>query len=106
MAIIVDPLDEEAITFYTKYGFITLPDSAKMFLPMQTVANLFKWAVWGLISFILIDLLWCRISKLNLRAVKFHFNIIFVIDGQEFFARLIIVFPSTFFAAHAVLALL
>ena len=41
VAIIVDPLDEEAELFYLKYGFIKLPDSGKMFLPMVTVATLF-----------------------------------------------------------------
>ncbi len=42
MALIVYPIDESAIAFYTKYGFILLPDSGKMFLPMQTIFNLFK----------------------------------------------------------------
>lgn len=42
MALIVDPIDESAIAFYTKYGFILLPDSRKMFLPMQTIFSLFK----------------------------------------------------------------
>jgi predicted GNAT family N-acyltransferase len=41
MAIIVDPIDEEATRFYLKYGFILLPDSGKMFIPMETVAMLF-----------------------------------------------------------------
>jgi hypothetical protein len=41
-AVVVDPLDEEAENFYTKYGFILLPDSCKMFLPMETVRKLFK----------------------------------------------------------------
>jgi len=41
MAVIVNPLDEEAERFYLKYGFIKLPDSGKMFLPMGTVATLF-----------------------------------------------------------------
>lgn len=41
MAIIVDPLDDEAERFYLKYGLIKLPDSGKMFLPMATVATLF-----------------------------------------------------------------
>jgi predicted GNAT family N-acyltransferase len=41
MAIIVDPLDEDAERFYLKYGFIKLPDSGKMFIPMTTVATLF-----------------------------------------------------------------
>lgn len=41
MAVIVDPIDEEAVNFYGKYEFISLPDSGKMFLPMATIANLF-----------------------------------------------------------------
>jgi len=41
MAVIVDPLDEEAVKFYKKYNFISLPDSGKMFLPMATIAQLF-----------------------------------------------------------------
>jgi GNAT superfamily N-acetyltransferase len=40
-AIIVDPLDKEAESFYEKYGFIKLPDSGKMFLPMKTIKELF-----------------------------------------------------------------
>ncbi len=40
-AIIVDPIDIKAIEFYKKYGFILLPDSGKLFLPMKTVAQLF-----------------------------------------------------------------
>lgn len=41
-AVIVDPLDNEAERFYEKYGFIKLPGSGKMFLPMKTVGNLFE----------------------------------------------------------------
>jgi GNAT superfamily N-acetyltransferase len=41
-AVIVDPLDKEAESFYAKYGFIKLPDSVKMFLPMKTITHLFK----------------------------------------------------------------
>jgi ribosomal protein S18 acetylase RimI-like enzyme len=41
MAVIVDPLDLDAIKFYKKYDFILLPDSGKMFLPMATIAKLF-----------------------------------------------------------------
>lgn len=40
-AVAVDPIDAEAEGFYTKYGFIMLPDSRKMFLPMATIAELF-----------------------------------------------------------------
>jgi GNAT superfamily N-acetyltransferase len=42
MAVIVDPIDEAAIRFYLKYDFMLLPDSGKMFLPMKTIAELFK----------------------------------------------------------------
>jgi len=41
-AVIVDPLDIEAERFYEKYGFIKLPESGKMFLPMKTISNLFE----------------------------------------------------------------
>ena len=41
MAVVVDPIDEEAKKFYAKFGFILLPDSGKMFLPMKTIAMLF-----------------------------------------------------------------
>ena len=41
-AVIVDPLDKEAERFYDKYGFIKLPDSGKMFIPMITIKELFK----------------------------------------------------------------
>lgn len=41
-AVIVDPLDQEAESFYEKYGFIKLPDSGKMFLPMRTIKELFE----------------------------------------------------------------
>lgn len=42
MAVIVDPIDQEAVNFYTKFGFILLPDSGRMFLPMRTIEQLFK----------------------------------------------------------------
>ncbi len=41
-AVIVDPLDNDAETFYGKYGFIKLPDSGKMFLTMITIKSLFE----------------------------------------------------------------
>jgi len=40
MAVIVDPLDEQAVGFYDKYGFIFLRNSGKMFLPMKTISIL------------------------------------------------------------------
>jgi hypothetical protein len=42
MAVVVDPISQHAIDFYTKYGFIMLPDSGKMFIPMKTIEKLFK----------------------------------------------------------------
>lgn len=41
-AVIVDPIDKNAESFYNKYGFIKLPDSGKMFLPMNTIKELFE----------------------------------------------------------------
>ncbi len=42
VAVVVDPIDNEAQEFYAKYGFILLPDSGKMFLSMKTIANAFE----------------------------------------------------------------
>ncbi len=42
LAIIVEPIDENAQAFYAKYGFILLPSSGKMFLPMKTIKDLFN----------------------------------------------------------------
>jgi len=41
-AVVVDPLDEDAVSFYAKLGFILLPNSGKMFLLMQTIKQLFS----------------------------------------------------------------
>ncbi len=41
MAVIVDPIDENAVSFYSKYGFILLPGSGRMFISMSTVEQLF-----------------------------------------------------------------
>lgn len=41
MTVVVDPLDEEAIAFYNHFGFIVLPDSGKMFLPMAQLEHIF-----------------------------------------------------------------
>jgi len=40
IGVIVDPLDLEALAFYEKFGFINLPDSGKMFMPMADIAQL------------------------------------------------------------------
>lgn len=42
IAVIVDPIDEKAQAFYYKYGFVLLPSSGKMFLPMKTIKDLFS----------------------------------------------------------------
>jgi predicted GNAT family N-acyltransferase len=41
-AVAVDPLDDSVRRFYGKYGFIALVDSGKMFIPMNTVKQLFE----------------------------------------------------------------
>jgi predicted GNAT family N-acyltransferase len=41
-AVVVDPIDENAEAFYTKYDFIKLPDSGKMFVAMKTLNDLFE----------------------------------------------------------------
>ena len=40
-AVVVDPIDKGAENFYEKYGFIKLPTSKKMVLPMETIAKAF-----------------------------------------------------------------
>ncbi len=40
IGVVVDPLDGDAVAFYEKFGFILLPDSGKMFLPMADIAQL------------------------------------------------------------------
>ncbi|MDP2059133.1 MAG: GNAT family N-acetyltransferase [Flavobacteriaceae bacterium] len=42
VAVVVDPIDGDAMVFYEKYGFIKLEDSGKMFLPMNVIAKLFE----------------------------------------------------------------
>jgi predicted GNAT family N-acyltransferase len=41
IAIVVDPIDTIAQAFYANYGFILLPTSCKMFLPIKTIKELF-----------------------------------------------------------------
>lgn len=41
LAVVVDPIDEIAKGFYERYGFILLPGSGKMFLPIKTIKELF-----------------------------------------------------------------
>ena len=40
IGVVVDPLESEAVAFYEKFGFILLPGSGKMFLPMADIAKL------------------------------------------------------------------
>lgn len=40
MAVVVDPINQKATDFYSWYGFIQLPDSGKMFLPMNVIEKL------------------------------------------------------------------
>ena len=42
MAVVVEPIDENAQQFYSRYGFLLLPTSGKMFLPMKTIKELFE----------------------------------------------------------------
>jgi len=37
LAVIVDPIDQNAESFYDRYQFINLPDSSRMFIPIKTV---------------------------------------------------------------------
>ncbi len=39
MAVVVDPIDEKAVAFYAKYGFISIPSGEKMFLPIKTIKD-------------------------------------------------------------------
>jgi hypothetical protein len=39
-ALIVHAIDDEAVTFYLKYGFVLFPsDSRTMFLPIETITG-------------------------------------------------------------------
>ncbi|SEJ03714.1 Acetyltransferase (GNAT) family protein [Cyclobacterium xiamenense] len=40
MAVVVDPINTYAVNFYRKYGFEQLPDSEKMFIPMNTIRQI------------------------------------------------------------------
>lgn len=40
MAVVVEPINKKAIAFYKNYGFEQLPDSEKMFLPMNIIGQL------------------------------------------------------------------
>lgn len=40
IGVVVNPLDNDAASFYQKFGFVSLPDSGKMYLPMSDIAQL------------------------------------------------------------------
>jgi len=44
VAVIVDPIDEEAISYYSKYGFTMLPDSGRMFMSIKKIEEALKLA--------------------------------------------------------------
>lgn len=37
LAVVVDPIDEQATRFYKRYGFIVIPSNGKMFIPIDTL---------------------------------------------------------------------
>jgi predicted N-acetyltransferase YhbS len=37
VAVIVDPIDQKASNFYSKYGFTVLPDSKRMFMSIKKI---------------------------------------------------------------------
>lgn len=37
LAVIVEPIDQSAISFYEKYGFILIPSNNKMFITIKTI---------------------------------------------------------------------
>lgn len=41
LAVIVDPIDQDAIDFYTGYGFILIPSNNKMFITIKTIEDSF-----------------------------------------------------------------
>ena len=41
IAVVVDALNDSAVAFYLRYGFIAFSESNRLFLPMQTIAQLF-----------------------------------------------------------------
>ncbi|MDO9154267.1 MAG: GNAT family N-acetyltransferase [Paludibacter sp.] len=40
LAVIVDPLNTSVVEFYTRYGFILIPATQKMFLPIKTIKDI------------------------------------------------------------------
>lgn len=44
VAVIVDPIDEEAISYYAKYEFTLLPDSGRMFMSIKKIEEALEMA--------------------------------------------------------------
>ena len=42
IAVVVDSLNKNAVSFYTHFGFIKLSGNSRLFLPMKTIGKLFK----------------------------------------------------------------
>jgi GNAT superfamily N-acetyltransferase len=42
IGVLVDPIDENAIAFYSQFGFEMLPDINRMFLPMGVIRKLIE----------------------------------------------------------------
>lgn len=42
VAIVVDPIDADATSYYLKYGFTELPDSGRMFMSMRKIDEAFS----------------------------------------------------------------
>lgn len=42
LAVVVDPIDSKAEEFYFKYGFISIPGTGKMFIPIKTIEDSIK----------------------------------------------------------------
>jgi hypothetical protein len=40
--VVVDALDEKAAAFYAAHGFVRLPESPRLVLPMKALAKLFE----------------------------------------------------------------
>ena len=38
--VVVDAIDDGAVAFYERHGFIKLPESMRLILPMRTIAGL------------------------------------------------------------------
>jgi len=45
--VVVDAIDENAVRFYTAHGFIPLPESMRLILPMRTIASLLGQPIQG-----------------------------------------------------------